>query len=53
LPRTRTAWRGEVDVAPAQREQLAASQAGQGGGEDDGGVLVVGRAADDGVDLLA
>jgi hypothetical protein len=44
---------GEVDVAPAQREQLAAAQAREGGGEVDGGVLVVGGAADDGVDLLA
>lgn len=43
---------GEVDVAPAQREQLAAPQTGQSGGEDDGGVLVVGGATDDGVDLL-
>src|SRR4051794_21372382 len=32
---------GEVDVAPAQREELAASQAGERGGENDGGVLVV------------
>jgi hypothetical protein len=34
-------------------EQLAAPLPGQRGGEDDGGVLLVGRAAHDGVDLLA
>ena len=33
---------GQVDVAPALGEQLAAPEAGKGGGEVDGGVLVVG-----------
>jgi hypothetical protein len=44
---------GEVDVAPAQREELAAAQSGEGGGEEDGGVLVVAGGADERVDLLA
>jgi hypothetical protein len=47
----RLAW--EVDVAPAQRAQLAAPEAGEGCGEVDRAVLVVGGAADDGVDLFA
>jgi hypothetical protein len=29
----------EVDVAPAQRDELAAAQAGERGGEVNGGVL--------------
>ncbi|MDP9345195.1 MAG: hypothetical protein M3P44_05670 [Actinomycetota bacterium] len=44
---------GEVDVAPAQREVLSSSQTGQRGGEEDGGVLVVGGVANERVDLLA
>jgi hypothetical protein len=43
---------GEVDVAPAKRQQLAAAQAGERGGEVDDGVLRVGRSAHEGADLL-
>ena len=34
---------GEVDVAPAQRDELAAAQAGECRGEEDRCVLIVGR----------
>ncbi len=43
---------GEVDVAPAQGDELAAAQAGERGGEEDRGVLLAVGGADEGHDLF-
>src|SRR5436305_504249 len=42
----------EVDVAPAQRQQLAEPQSSERGGEEDRRVLLGGRSADQRHDLL-
>ena len=42
----------EVDVAPAQCDELAAAQAGEGGGEVDRGVLLGRGGADERHDVL-
>jgi len=39
---------GEVHVAPAQRDELAAPQAGEGRGQVDRAILWRGRGADEG-----
>jgi hypothetical protein len=36
----------EIDVSPAKREKLAAAQAGERGGEEDGAVHLGGRGSD-------
>src|SRR4051812_15625691 len=43
---------GEVDVAPAQRDQLPAPQAGERGGQEDRGVLLALGRTHQGEDLL-
>jgi hypothetical protein len=42
----------EVDVAPAQRDELAAAQTGERGREKERGVLLGHRRAREGVDLF-